>query len=403
MYFKRRTEESVTIRDPSKAYGGYTFFAPHATTDVWLIDMEGRIVHHWKMPTPLGSDVRLLPNGNQIRVNKTFKEPTGFLGTVGGELVEVDWDGNVVWKYEDLYMHHDFCRLENDNTLLNRHVLIPPDIASRVKGGIPGTELEVGMWGAALQEITPDGKVVWEWLGYEHMDPEIDIPCPICPRNIWGYVNGIDVFPNGDIVASFRHLNTLMIIDRKTGVIKWRWGHWELGHQHNPTVLGNGNILVFDNGYHRLPPYKYRFTVSMEVYSRVLEVNPKTGDIEWEYKDEDLQRFYSVVGSSAQRLPNGNTLICESTKGRIFEVTPDKKIVWEFVNPFHEFKERLGWTNYVFRAHRYGYGYLGLRGKDLDPDRFEWVVSEKGKPSAEEAGTSKAEKDVRSRLANLGY
>lgn len=404
MYFKRRTEESVTIHDPSRVYGGYTLFAgPHSSNDVWLIDMKGRIVHRWEMPTPLGGDVRLLPTGNQIRINKTFKEPTGFLGTVGGEMVEVDWDGNVVWKYEDLYMHHDFRRLQNGNTLLNRHVVIPPEIAPKIKGGIPGTEREEGMWGQAFREISPDGKAVWEWLGYEHMDPEIDVPCPICPHNIWGYVNGIDVFPNGDIVASFRHLNTLMIIDRKTGDIKWRWGHWELGHQHNPTVLENGNILVFDNGYHRLPPYEHRATLSGEVSSRVLEINPKTDEIEWEYKDEDYQNFYSAVCSSAQRLPNGNTLICESTSGRIFEVTPDKQTVWEFVSPFYDFKDLLGWTNYIFRAHRYGYEYPGLRGKNLDPDRFEWIVREKGKPSTKGVGASKAEEDVRSRLANLGY
>lgn len=401
MFIKRRPEESVTIHDPSRAYGGYTLFAgPHCSTDVWLIDMKGQIVHRWEMPMPLGSDVRLLPNGNQIRANKTGKEPTAFLGTVGGELVEVDWENNVVWKHEDLYMHHDFCRLDNGNTMLNRHVLIPPDIASKVKGGIPGTETEDGIWGQGLQEITPDGTVIWEWLGYEHMDPEIDIACPICPRNIWGYVNGIDVFPSGDIVASFRHLNSLLIIDRQTGAIKWRWGHWHLGHQHNPTVLENGNVLVFDNGYHRLPPYEHRTALSGEVSSRVLEINPETDEIEWEYSDEDLQRFYSAVCSSAQRLPNGNTLICESTAGRIFEVTPDKEIVWEFVSPFYDYMNLLGCTNYIFRAHRYGYDFPGLKGRDLDPDRFEYVIREKGK---EASATSKQEETMRSRLAKLGY
>ena len=235
------------------------------------------------------------------------------------------------------------------------------------------------------------------------MDLEIDIHCPICPRNIWGYVNGMDVSPNGDIVASFRHLNALMIIDKQTSKIKWRWGHWELGHQHNPTVLSNGNILAFDNGYHRLPPYEHRATISMEVHSRVLEINPKTNAIEWEYKDENMARFYSAICGSAERLPNGNILICESMSGRLFEVTPDKEIVWEFINPFYELRERLGWTNYVFRAHRYGYDCPHIKGKNLDPARFKWVVMEKGKPVAEEGEASKAEKKINSRLSSLGY
>jgi len=153
MYIKQRPEQLVTIYDSSKAYNGYTMFAPHASTDVWLIDMKGRVVHHWELPTFLGSDVRLLPNGNQIRVHKTGTEPTAFLGTGGKELVEVDWQGNVVWKYDDLYMHHDFCRLENGNTLLNRYVQVPNEMAAKVKGGIPGTELEDGMWGAGFQEM----------------------------------------------------------------------------------------------------------------------------------------------------------------------------------------------------------------------------------------------------------
>jgi len=394
MYIKQRPEESITIHDLSKAYGGYTLFASHASTDAWLINMKGQIVNHWKMPTPLGGPVRLLPNGNQLRINKTFKEPTASFGTVGGSLVEVDWEGNIVWKYEDLYMHHDFRRLGNGNTLINRHVKIPPEIAAGVKGGIPETDSKEGMWGDSFQEITPEGKIIWEWLGYEHMDPEVDVLCPLCPRTIWAYINGIDVFPNGDIVASVRHLNCLFIIDKKTKAIKQRWGHTELGHQHNPTVLKNGNILVFDNGYHRLPPKGD--PISNEAYSRVLEINPKTDGIEWEYKDEFRQRFFSAFCSSAGRLPNGNTLICESFKGRIFEVTPDKEIVWEFVNPFYEFHDVFGWTNHIFQAHRYGCDYPGLSGKMLDPKRFEFVVQEKGK---KETG----ETNVNRRLRMLGY
>tara|TARA_Y100000031_G_scaffold150101_1_gene188926 strand:- start:5082 stop:6272 length:1191 start_codon:yes stop_codon:yes gene_type:complete len=396
MHFTKRPEECVITHDSSKVYEGYTLFAPHASTDVWLINMKGQIVHHWKMSTPLGGPARLLPNGNQIRINKTFKEPTASMGTVGGELVEVDWEGNIIWKYEDLYLHHDFKRLENGNTLLNRHVKIPPGTAKKVKGGIPGSDSKEGMWGNAFQEITPLGEVVWEWLGYEYMDPDIDIPCALEPRTIWGYVNGMDTFPNGDIVASFRHLNRLLIIDRRTKIVKWRWGDWELGHQHNPTVLENGNILVFDNGFHRLS----RGSHNCESYSRVLEVNSKTGRIEWEYTDPTKFRFFSALCSSAKRLPNGNTLICESLKGRIFEVTPDKEIVWDFINPFYEFHDVLGWTNHIFHAYRYGYDFLGFNGRALDNSHFEYTVQEKGKYRQ---AVSPKKRAADRRLKLLGY
>ncbi len=398
---KRTTEQSLSIYDSTKAYyNGYTLFAPHYGRDVWLIDMKGRVVHRWKMKHLPGGDGRLLPNGNLLRLNRTLKEPLEFFGSVAGELVEVDWDGKVIWKHEDLYMHHDFYRMENGNTMINRHVLIPDEIAAKVKGGIPGTELESGMWGNAFQEINPDGKVVWEWLGYEHMDPEIDVPCPLCPRTIWGYVNSLFVLPEGDILASFRHLNTIAIIDKRTGSIKWRWGApYHLGHQHNPTLLENSNILVFDNGFHRVAPYE----ISSDNYSRVIEVNPKTNEIEWEYKDENVDNFYSGICSSAQRLPDGNTLICESSKGRIFEVTAEKEVIWEFISPFYYAGGRKGSTNLIFKAHRYGYDYEGLKGKPLDPDRFEWMLMEKGKPGIEQPEDKRIKEAVRSRLKRLGY
>jgi hypothetical protein len=344
---------------------------------LFLIDMDGRIVKHWKMPGKLGSGVKLLPNGNQIRINRVKETPSAFLGTGGSRLAELDWDGNEVWVHEDDYMHHDFTRLPNGNTLLNRHVLIPDDIASKVKGGMPGSEEEGRIWGNAYREITPDGEAVWDWIGHEHLDPEIDVPCALCPRSIWGYVNGIDVFPNGDIVGSFRHLNNLIIVDRQIGEIKWRWGKWELGHQHNPTVLDNGNILLFDNGCHRLGSYDQRHRVTFEGFSRVIEVNPQTDEIEWEYKENPPTHFWSSVCSSAQRLPNGNTLICEAVSGRIFEVTREKEIVWEFVNPIQApsvDSGHMGISNLVYKATRYSYNYSAFQGKDLDPDRAEWVL-----------------------------
>lgn len=402
MYFcKTTTEQSVSIYNSGKTYDGYTLFSPNYGKHVWLIDMKGRIVHHWETDYRSGGDVRLLSNGNLIRLHKTLKEPLGFLGSVASELIELDWAGNIVRKYENPYMHHDFIRLENGNTIINKHVLIPKEIAVKVKGGIPGSGLETGeMWGNAFQEITPAGDVVWEWLSYEHMDIDIDVPCPLCPRAIWAYVNGIDLLLNGDILANFRNLNMIAVIDRQTGEIKWRWGApYELGHAHNPTVLDNGNFLVFDNGYHRLSNKE----IAARDYSRVLEVNPNTNEIDWEYKAEMVDHFYSGVCSSAERLPNGNTLICESIKGRVFEVTHEKEVVWEFISPFFYQWEDMGLTNLIFKAHRYGKDYKGLRERELDPNRFEWVVSEKSRGSTKSIEDKDMENRLSSRLQHLGY
>jgi len=89
-------------------------------------------------------------------------------------------------------------------------------------------------------------------------------------------------------------------------------------------------------------------------YSRVIEVDPHTRGIVWEYRDQSLFDFFSPYIGGAQRLPNGNTLICEGCRGRIFEVTRDGQVVWEYVNPHFYFESsRAGLNNWVFRAFRY--------------------------------------------------
>lgn len=73
--------------------------------------------------------------------------------------------------------------------------------------------------------------------------------------------------------------------------------------------------------------------------------------------------------TNAELLPNGNVLICETAKGQFFEVSRDKKVVWEYINPFFSGNPRLGGRmNLVFRAHRYGLDHPAIADKDLDPD-----------------------------------
>jgi len=368
---------------PSKAYNGYTLFAPLQGSGVWLIDMEGNFVHHWSVGHDPACHGVLLENGNLLYAGQTPDRAIPEIRAGGGELLEIDWDGNVVWKYEDPYMHHDFHRLPNGNTMILRWVKTPDDIAVRIKGGIPGTEREGVIWSDSFQEITADGKVVWEWLGYEHLDPETDAICPLCSRHEWTHINTCFVLPDGNVLTSLHQLNTIAIIDKSSGDFKWRWGPEELAHQHNPNMLENGNILVFDNGAHR--PVKFTGV------SRVLEVN-LDGEIVWEFKEESALHFYSPHISGAQRLPNGNTLICEGAIGRFIEVTPEKEIVWEYSSPFYFKKNPFhGLSNVVFRAHRYGPDYRGLKGKDLDPDRYELVLCEKPREAVEK------------RIAELGY
>jgi hypothetical protein len=141
------------------------------------------------------------------------------------------------------------------------------------------------------------------------------------------------LFTKGDVLFCMRHQNLVGVIDVEKEKIIWSWGTYDLDFPHHPSLLENGNLLIFDNGYHR-------------EYSRVIELNPVTKEIEWEYKGNPPKSFFTPTRGSAQRFPNGNTLIAESDKGHIFEITYDGKIVWEFYNPEVLNKERKRATIY---------------------------------------------------------
>jgi len=385
--------KGVMFYDSRRAYSGVTLFTPMEGKGAWLIDMMGRRINHWETGYQPGCDAQALPNGNLLYAGKVANAPLVDLEGAGGVLLEVDWDGNVVWEYRDPYLHHAFYRAKNGNTLVLKWVKVPGDIAARVKGGDPATERERVMWGDAIQEITADGKVAWEWIAHKFLDPDVIRRCPLCPRDTWTHANAVSELPDGNILVSFMKTNTIAIIDKKTGNIKWQWGLGVLAHQHCPAMLDNGNILVFDNGMH---PDGWPFG-----FSKVLEVNPVTDEIVWVYGGgEATCEFYSSTLGSCQRLPNGNTLICEGTTGRIFEVTPLGELVWEFANHLPSYEQLPAQTrsHMVCSAYRYGIDYAGLKGA------VSLSIERQATPGALiEEGGEVVKARLKRRLKSLGY
>ena len=129
----------------------------------------------------------------------------------------------------------------------------------------------------------------------------------------------VPMFKKGHALISIPNLDLIAIVDMGKEIITWaQTGMWVF--QHQPTQLENGNLLLFDNR-------------GNNGRSKVIEFNPLTQEIIWAYRGDANNNFYTEDCGSCQRLPNGNTLITESRSGRIFEVTPGNKIVWEFFNP----------------------------------------------------------------------
>jgi hypothetical protein len=249
----------------------------------------------------------------------------------------------------------------------------------------------------AFVEVTWDGKIVWEWTCSDHFDEMNfskeakkviwDNPCLIKNENgeigDWMHLNSMSLLgPNkwydkGDerfhpdnIIWDGRQTNIIAITDRKSGKIVWQVGPdyfatkalrnlGQIVGQHHAHMIprglpGEGNILVYDNGGWAgygapNPGAPTGVDNALRDYSRILEFDPVTLEIIWQYTPSEAGfmipmfafMFYSGFVSSAQRLPNGNTLITEGAYGRIFEVTREHEIVWEFINPYRGWQPRL--------------------------------------------------------------
>jgi Arylsulfotransferase (ASST) len=345
----KRSGVGLRACDPDRACPGFTLFAPQSGGGkVYLIDLEGNVRHTWQMPYPPGNSGYLTERGTYFYNGKTIEDSKRFISQrpwKGGAALEVDWNGRLLWEVRHPDHHHDGIRLRNGNILLICLAQLPQDLVPRIKGGMPGTEHNGEMYSDYLVEMTTDGRVVWEWHAWEHLDPETDcITAVQDQREAWTHGNGLAELPNSDIVLSFRNISTVIVIDRKTGKIIWKLGAPPLSGQHAPMPLPNGNLLLFDNGPHRLD--------HTMPFSRVVEIDLATKQIVWKYQEKREYEFFSPRISNAQRLANGNTLICEGDFGRLFEVTRDGELVWEFVNPYFG-EGPNGPNNRVFRAYRY--------------------------------------------------
>ena len=365
MTWIRERPVGLVYRDAEKSADGFTLFSSVTGKHATLLDPEGRVVHRWFNHEGI-QHVHMLENGHLLIQTGPFRHSEGRqnMGGNAGALMELDWDSNVVWAYRNPAQHHAYERLPNGNHIVLTWYPIPDEYRQKVQGGTPHEKDGDVMWGDVILEIDRSGKPVNRWNSWEHFDFDLDCICPLEGHKEWGHANSLSTTPNGDWLVSFRGTSQVMVIDPDSGNVKWRYGaedetlEMALSHQHAATWLDNGNILIFDNGCHRQ---------RQPAFSRVIEVNPDTREIEWRYQADVILAFYSFMCSGASRLDNGNTLITESATGRMFEVTTEGETVWEYVSPFH-YKSRFGRTPFVFRAYRYRLDDERFAGRSFNPE-----------------------------------
>ena len=362
----------LTHHDRSKSFNGYTLVTPQGGQDTFLLDMGGSVVHRWAF----GDDFkpgygRLLDNGNLLirgndpavkageRSNAAEMPVSERLRTLGGNasrMWEVDWDGNLVWSYENEAIHHDFQRLENGNTLLVQWVEMTADETRAVRGGQRPKRNAPNMLGDEFIEVNPEGEIVWRAALYDLLNPRRDAICSLEGRIEWTHVNALQLNDDDQLLFSCRSTHTVGIIDRRSGELTWQLPYGIAYHQHHATWQDGGKIQIFDNGMHKPGPPS----------SRIIEVDPASNDVEVKYEAVPALQFFSPNISSAERQPNGNLVICEGATGRLFEVTNRGEVVWEWISPFVHGKDDARMRQ-IFRAHRYADSHPALRDRDLMP------------------------------------
>lgn len=339
----RTPRRGVTIKDTARMQPGYTLFTSGNASVARLIDADGHVVHQWQLPfsqiwddtaavqQPQADDLiymrraRPLPNGNLLAVYVSGNDtPWGY------GLVELDPDSHVVWKYL-AHVHHDIDLTDDGRVVTLTHQFTDKPLAHYPF--VPTPYLE-----DYLVTLSPDGEPLSR---ISIMKMLADSPYGVALRRTepWFanfdplHVNTVDwldagdakalgIGQAGDVMIMLRQINLLAVVNPHTKKIIWAM-HGDWLNPHDPHVLANGHILMFDNLGH----------MDNGNRSRVIEFDPHNAGIVWQYDGNAQHPLDSAIRSTDQRLANGNTLITESDGGRLLEVTPGGDIVWEYVNP----------------------------------------------------------------------
>ena len=367
---------------------GLRIYGDNNATVTNLVDDLGTVVHTWNSTFRPGQANYVLPDGTLLRAINVGG-PITIPGT-GGGVQRVALDGTVLWDYRHssatYTSHHDVHGMPNGNVLLivwEQKTAAAAFAAGRNPAYLPTSPV---FYPDSIVEVQPTGPttgvVVWEWHLWDHLiqdfntasanygvvanHPElmdINYPPLVVADGDWNHSNGLDYDPIHDwVMLSVRQQNEIIILDHSTttaqaaghtggrwgkgGDILYRWGNPEayrrgtladeiLFGQHCPRFIppgypGAGNVTVFNNEYQTNVSAVHEFVLPVDANGNfILGPNGRYGPAAplWTYT---APGFHSAVVSSAQRLPNGNTLICSGfPAGRMFEIDPSGTIVWQ--------------------------------------------------------------------------
>ncbi|MHC5209190.1 MAG: arylsulfotransferase family protein [Planctomycetota bacterium] len=327
-----RERNGILAYDEERAWDGLNLYTSGHAPVAILMDMEGQPLHEWRCPferaMPGYREERL---GQKDHFRRYFRRvellDDGDLLAIfeGHALVKLDRQSNLQWVF-DGGAHHDLQVVEDGSIyVLSR----TPHMVERINPDEPVLEDFVSILDADGHER--ERLSILE--AFERSEHAGDLATmkragDLLHTNTLEVLDGrladrIPAFAAGNLLISCLKISTIAVIDPGLRKVVWSAkGTWR--RQHQPTVLDDGRLMLFDNLGRREGEHGR---------SRVLELDPVSLEIGWRYQGTAAQPFQSDTCGSCQRLPNGNTLITESDYGRAFEVDADGRTVWEFVSP----------------------------------------------------------------------
>jgi hypothetical protein len=361
----------VTRYDRAAASPGHTFLTLYrdGRFGAVLIDMEGNILHRWDIAFskafPDQKHLPVAPPDYDIVLHGSALLPNGdvILNMEGVGAVRLDRCSNIVWRLP-VTTHHQLDYLPNGDTLIGvDQVRTAPDPRyPRLEPGPDGYFLE-----NAIVRLRPDGSVAethwlmdilydsgWAALMFSGEDAFIRTEQPTHHNDVEmlrpEMAAAFPMFEAGDVMLSLRNNQTILVVDGETWKVKWTMTGPFL-YAHDPDFLPNGHILLFDNRRTGGTPQLG--------HSRIIEIDPATREIVWSYQGSEEEPFYTDIRGMQQLLPNGNILVVEAQRGRVFELArePESRIVWEYINLAEE-----GYVGVVADAERVAPERLSFAG-----------------------------------------
>lgn len=341
-------KSGVIVYKKDKVYPGITLISGswNPKNEEWyygirLVDMEGNIVHEWKLdPSEIWPES---PHADHTAGQHNKKRKTMIHGTIiypNGDivfnfeyltLVRMDKDNNIIWKlpyrtHHSIFKDHTgslwVCGAQwREEKVPEFPHLTPPFTEDTILKVSPDgkIEREISVL-KILYESNYQGLLFFDWVynsgDVTHLN-NVEVLSPEMAKNF-------DLFEAGDILISMRYINTIMVIDGKTEKVKWALTHPFVA-QHDPDFYPDGTITVFNNGLSK------RNSESVLGGSEILKIDPATNAVIPIYGHKEDQYFYTNRGGKHQHLPNGNMIITECMAGRVFEVTFSGELVWSWL------------------------------------------------------------------------